>query len=165
MPVGLGFDIHRFQSGRPLILGGLEIPHDRGLVGHSDADALLHALTDALLGAAGLGDIGQHFPDTDPQWKGAASRVFLAKAVEEVRRKELRIVNVDATIVTEHPKIGPHRQKLREALAALLGLEVTAVNVKAKTMEGVGPVGAGEALETLVAVELAAVTPRPLGLH
>ncbi len=165
MPVGLGFDIHRFQAGRPLILGGLEIPHDRGLVGHSDADALLHALTDALLGAAGLGDIGQHFPDTDPRWKGESSRTFLGHALAEVRKRGFRVVNVDATIVTEHPKIGPHRQKLRESLAGQLGIEPIAVNVKAKTMEGVGPVGAGEALETLVAVELAVDAPRPLGLH
>lgn len=165
MPVGFGFDVHRFAAGRPLILGGLEIPHDKGLVGHSDADALLHALCDALLGAAGLGDIGQHFPDTDPQWKGAASAIFVRKAVEEIAQRKLRVVNVDATIITEQPKIGPHRQRLREKLAELLGVEISAVNVKAKTMEGVGPVGRGEALETMVAVQLDPIAPRPLGLY
>ncbi len=165
MPVGLGWDIHRFQAGRPLILGGVEIPHERGLAGHSDADALLHALCDAILGAAGLGDIGQHFPDTDPRWKGAASDVFVRQAVEEIGRRRLRVVNVDATIVTEQPKIGPHRQKIREKVAEILAIDVAAVNVKAKTMEGVGPVGRGEALETLVVVQLDPVTERPLGLY
>ncbi|MCC6311625.1 MAG: 2-C-methyl-D-erythritol 2,4-cyclodiphosphate synthase [Trueperaceae bacterium] len=164
MPVGLGFDIHRFGPGRPLILGGVNIPHDVGLVGHSDADALLHALCDALLGAAGLGDIGQHFPDTDPEWKDADSARFVRHAVEELGRRRLRIVNVDATIITEQPKIGPHRQTIRDHVAGILGIDPGRVNIKAKTNEKVGPVGRGEALETLVAVQLESLNDRPLGL-
>ena len=154
---GLGWDVHRLEAGRPLILGGVTIPSDFGLVGHSDADILSHALTDALLGAAALGDIGMHFPDTDPQWKGADSQVFLAHAAKLVREAGYQIVNVDTTVILERPKLKDYRLQIRESLSRTLGLSVQFVSVKFKTAERVGPVGEGKSAEAqaIVTFELA----------
>jgi 2-C-methyl-D-erythritol 2,4-cyclodiphosphate synthase len=146
---GIGLDTHAFAPGRPLILGGVEIPHDAGLRGHSDADVLTHAIIDALLGAAGLGDIGQHFPDTDPRYAGADSLALLRTVVGLVADAGYAIVNVDATVMMERPKVGPHRAAIRAALAASLGAEEDAVNVKATTGEGMGFVGRGEGVAAL----------------
>lgn len=145
--IGEGWDTHALVTGRPLILGGVTIPHTHGLLGHSDADALLHALTDALLGAAGLGDIGRHFPDTDPAFKGADSVVLLQEAARRVRDAGWAIVNVDSTIVAQAPKLAPHIASMRARIAQAVGLEEHAVNVKAKTAEKMGPVGEGRAIE------------------
>jgi 2-C-methyl-D-erythritol 2,4-cyclodiphosphate synthase len=145
--VGEGWDVHALVEGRKLILGGVEIPYDKGLLGHSDADALLHAITDALFGAAGLGDIGRHFPDTDPTFRGADSGVLLAEAATRVRAAGWQIGNVDSTIVAQAPKMAPHISAMRERIAALLGLRTDQVNVKAKTAEKLGPVGQGLSIE------------------
>lgn len=145
--VGEGWDVHALVEGRKLILGGVEIPYEKGLLGHSDADALLHAITDALLGAAGLGDIGRHFPDTDPRFKGADSGVLLAEAAARVRAAGWQIGNVDSTIVAQAPKMAPHIPAMRERIAVLLGLAPEQVNVKAKTAEKLGPVGQGLSIE------------------
>ncbi|HYR25604.1 MAG TPA: 2-C-methyl-D-erythritol 2,4-cyclodiphosphate synthase [Aquabacterium sp.] len=145
--VGEGWDTHALVTGRPLILGGVTIPHTHGLLGHSDADALLHAITDALLGAAGLGDIGRHFPDTDPRFKGADSIVLLQEAARRVAETGWRVGNVDSTIVAQAPKMAPHIPGMRERIAQALGLAPEAVNVKAKTAEKMGPVGEGRAIE------------------
>jgi 2-C-methyl-D-erythritol 2,4-cyclodiphosphate synthase len=142
--IGFGYDTHRLEAGRPLILGGVRIEHETGLAGHSDADVLTHAVIDALLGAAGLGDIGQHFPDTDERWRGADSIELLRLACGVVANEDLRVVNVDATVVLEAPKIGPHRHAMRERLAGAIGVSVRRVNVKATTGEGMGFVGRGE---------------------
>lgn len=147
MRVGEGWDVHALVEGRKLILGGIEIPYEKGLLGHSDADALLHAITDALLGAAGLGDIGRHFPDTDARFKGADSRVLLAEAAARVRAQGWQIGNVDSTIVAQAPKMAPHIPAMRERIAATLGLAPEQVNVKAKTAEKMGPVGEGRSIE------------------
>jgi 2-C-methyl-D-erythritol 2,4-cyclodiphosphate synthase len=144
--IGSGHDTHRLVEGRPLILGGMRIEHPRGLAGHSDADAVLHAVTDALLGAAALGDIGDLFPDTDPQWKDADSRLFLNEALDRLNRGGWRPVNVDVTIFAQEPKLGPVKAAIRANLAELLGLSLDAVNVKAKTGEKVGHIGRGEAI-------------------
>jgi 2-C-methyl-D-erythritol 2,4-cyclodiphosphate synthase len=144
---GLGWDVHRIAPGRPLILGGVTIPSDFGLEGHSDADILSHAITDALLGAAALGDIGMHFPDTDPRWKGASSDQFLAHAAKLVRDSGFTIMNVDSTVILERPKLKDHRTTIREALARTLELELDRVSVKFKTAERVGPVGEGKSAE------------------
>jgi 2-C-methyl-D-erythritol 2,4-cyclodiphosphate synthase len=144
--VGLGHDTHRLGPDRPLILGGLRIEHPRGLVGHSDADVVLHALTDALLGAAGLGDIGDAFPDTDPQYKDCDSRIFVTETLKRLSEKGFRVVNIDLTIFSQEPKLGPIKTKMREHLAQMVGLAVDAVNVKAKTGEKVGTIGRGEAI-------------------
>jgi 2-C-methyl-D-erythritol 2,4-cyclodiphosphate synthase len=141
---GLGIDTHAFAPGRPLILGGVDIPHEEGLAGHSDADVLTHAVIDALLGAAALGDIGQHFPDTDPRFEGADSLHLLRTVVAYLRERGFAIGNVDATVVLERPKLAPHREAIRDALAGALGLPAGAVNVKATTGEGMGFVGRGE---------------------
>ncbi len=146
--VGEGWDIHALVLGRPLILGGVHIPHTHGLNGHSDADALLHAITDALLGAAGLGDIGQHFPDTDPQFKGADSVVLLKAAYQRVREAGWQLINIDTTIVAQAPKMAPHISAMRQSIAQALDLDAQCVNVKAKTAERMGPVGEGLAIET-----------------
>ncbi len=150
----MGFDIHRLAEGRSLILGGVTVPHSKGLLGHSDADVLLHALTDALLGAVGAGDIGTYFPDTDPQWKGAASRLFVEKALELVGRKGLRISNVDLIVMAEQPKLSPHRKAIQEAVAQVLRVKGDRVNVKARTMEGLGPIGSNEAMAATAVVLL-----------
>ena len=145
--IGEGWDIHALVPDRPLILGGVQVPHTLGLLGHSDADVLLHAITDALLGAAALGDIGRHFSDRDPQFKGADSAVLLAEATRRVRARGFEIGNIDSTIVAQAPKLAPHIDKMRERIAAVLGLEVEQVNVKAKTAEKMGPVGLQQAME------------------
>lgn len=152
--VGEGWDVHQLVEGRRLILGGVPIPYDKGLLGHSDADALLHAITDALFGAAGLGDIGRHFPDTDPTFKGADSGVLLAEAAARVRAAGWQIGNVDSTIVAQAPKMAPHIPAMRERIAALLGLAADQVNVKAKTAEKLGPVGEGKSIEARAVVLL-----------
>jgi 2-C-methyl-D-erythritol 2,4-cyclodiphosphate synthase len=144
--VGSGHDTHRLAEGRPLILGGVTIPHSRGLVGHSDADAVLHAVTDALLGAAGLGDIGDAYPDTDPRYLGADSRLFLTETLARLNQLGWRVVNVDVTIFAQEPKLGPVKGAIRESLAGLLGLPADRVNVKAKTGEKVGHIGRAEAI-------------------
>ena len=151
---GIGYDSHRFAAGRRLILGGVEIPHELGLEGHSDADVLAHAVTDALLGAAGLGDIGEHFPDTDERFRDADSMQLLATVVTSVIAAGLQIVNVDCTILMEAPKLGAHRAVIRERLAGELGLELQRVNVKASTGEGIGFVGRGEGAAALAIVSL-----------
>jgi 2-C-methyl-D-erythritol 2,4-cyclodiphosphate synthase len=145
--IGEGWDTHQLVEGRPLILGGVAIPHTHGLLGHSDADALAHAITDALLGAAALGDIGKLFPDTAAEFKGADSMVLLAEACRRVRAAGWQIVNVDSTIVAQAPKMAPHIAAMRERLAEALGVEAGRVNVKAKTAEKMGPVGEGRAIE------------------
>ena len=154
--IGQGWDSHRIIAGRPLLLGGVIIPSDFGLDGHSDADILSHAITDALLGAAALGDIGMHFPDTDPQWKGGDSRQFLAFAAWLVRDKGHEIVNVDSTVILERPKLKDFRVPIREALAATMGIHVNSVSVKFKTAERVGPVGEGKSAEAQAIVLLVA---------
>ena len=146
--IGEGWDTHQLHAGRPLILGGVTIPHIAGLMGHSDADALCHAITDALLGAAALGDIGRHFPDTDDAFKGANSIVLLAEAARRVRAAGWEPVNVDSTIVAQAPKMAPHIAAMCAKIADALSLDVGAVNVKAKTAEKMGPGGAGRALAT-----------------
>ena len=145
--IGEGWDTHQLVTGRPLVLGGVTIPHSHGLLGHSDADALLHAITDALLGAAGLGDIGQHFPDTDAQFKGADSVRLLQAAAERVRAAGYQLINIDSTIVAQTPKMAPHIGAMRRCIATALGMTEDAVNVKAKTAEKMGPVGEGRAIE------------------
>lgn len=152
--IGEGWDIHALVEGRKLILGGVEIPHSKGLLGHSDADALLHAITDALLGAAALGDIGTHFPDTDAQFKGADSGVLLAEAARRVRAKGYAIGNVDSTVIAQAPKLAPHIAAMRARIAQVLGVDVDQVNVKAKTAEKMGPVGEGRAMEARAVVLL-----------
>ena len=146
MRIGIGHDTHRLAEGRPLILGGVRVEHERGLVGHSDADVVLHAVTDALLGAAGLGDIGDAFPDTDPAYRDADSRIFLEATLDRLNQAGWRVVNIDVTIFAQEPKLGPVKGRIRANLAELLGLPADAVNVKAKTGEGVGHIGRGEAI-------------------
>lgn len=145
--IGEGWDVHALVPGRQLILGGVEIPHTTGLLGHSDADVLLHAITDAVLGAAGLGDIGRHFPDTDLQFKGADSSVLLQEAMRRVRAKGWELVNVDSTIVAQAPKLAPHMGAIQAGVARALGVALDQVNVKAKTAEKLGPVGMGQSME------------------
>jgi 2-C-methyl-D-erythritol 2,4-cyclodiphosphate synthase len=151
---GIGYDCHRFAPGRRLILGGVEIPHELGLEGHSDADVLTHAVIDALLGAAGLGDIGEHFPDTDPHYRDADSVVLLETVLTTVIAAGLDVVNVDCTVLLEAPRLAPHRQEIRERLARALGLSPTRVNVKATTGEGMGFVGRGEGVAALAVASL-----------
>ena len=145
--VGLGHDRHRLIAGRPLILGGVRIEFDRGLDGHSDADVLLHAVTDAIFGAAGLGDIGEWFPNTDAQWANVDSAVFLNKAIEEVRKLGWQIGNLDCTVHAERPKLSPYKQPIASHIAELIGIPEDRVNVKAKTGEKVGPIGRQEAID------------------
>lgn len=154
---GIGYDSHTFGVPRPLKLGGVEIRHDSGLSGHSDGDAVAHALTDALLGAAALGDIGRHFPDSDPRWKDADSLVMLATAAAKVRDQGYEIVNVDATVVTERPKLAAHIPEIRGKVADTLGIPVDAVSVKGKSNEGMDAVGRGEGLQVFA---IAAIAPR-----
>lgn len=152
--IGEGWDIHALVEGRKLILGGIEVPYHLGLLGHSDADVLLHAITDALLGAAALGDIGTHFPDTDARFKGADSSVLLAEAARRVREKGFEIGNVDSTIIAQAPKLMPHMPAIRARVAQTLGLALDQINVKAKTAEKMGPVGQGQAMEARAVVLL-----------
>jgi 2-C-methyl-D-erythritol 2,4-cyclodiphosphate synthase len=154
--IGEGWDVHALVEGRPLILGGVHIPYEKGLLGHSDADALLHAITDALLGAAGLGDIGRHFPDTDPQFRGADSAVLLAEALRRVQAAGWRLVNVDSTIIAQAPKLAPHIEAIRARVATILGVDAGCVNIKAKTAEKMGPVGEGRSIEARAVVLLQA---------
>ena len=152
--IGEGWDIHALVDGRKLILGGVEIPFSKGLLGHSDADALLHAISDALLGAAAMGDIGTHFPDTDAQWKGANSSLLLSEIAKRVRAKGFEIGNVDSTIIAQAPKLAPYISAIRESIAHALSVSENQVNVKAKTAEKLGPVGEGLAMEARAVVLL-----------
>lgn len=154
MRIGQGWDTHRLAAGRALILGGITVPSEFGLDGHSDADILSHAITDALLGALALGDIGMHFPDTDPQWKGGDSKQFLSFAVWMVRDKGYEVVNVDTTVILERPKLKDFRVQIREALAETMGIHFNCVSVKFKTAERVGPVGEGKSAEAQAVVLL-----------
>ncbi len=157
--VGIGTDIHRMVEGRKLMLGGVHIPYPAGLLGHSDGDVVLHAVVDALLGAAGMGDIGTLFPDTDMQWKNADSKVFLYSVKEQLEKKQWEVVNVDLTIHAEAPKLGPLKGQIRRCIAGLLGMDFAAVNVKAKTNEGLGEIGTGEAMAA-TAIALLRKKPR-----
>jgi 2-C-methyl-D-erythritol 2,4-cyclodiphosphate synthase len=152
--IGEGWDVHALVPGRKLVLGGVEIPYNMGLLGHSDADVLLHAITDAVLGAAGLGDIGQHFPDTDVQFKGADSSVLLNEAMRCVRHAGWELVNVDSTVIAQSPKLAPHREAIQTSVAKALGVRIDQVNVKAKTAEKLGPVGMGQSMEARAVVLL-----------
>jgi 2-C-methyl-D-erythritol 2,4-cyclodiphosphate synthase len=157
MRVGIGYDSHRFANGRPLILGGVEIPHEQGLTGHSDADAVCHAITDAMLGAAALGDIGTHFPPSDERWKNADSTELLRQTSVLLEERGYQVVNVDVTVICEVPKIGPHVQAMRERLAAVLGIGIKHVSIKGKTNEGMGWIGRGEGIATMATVLIATV--------
>ena len=150
--IGQGYDAHRLVAGRKLVLGGEEIPFDRGLDGHSDADVLLHALCDALLGAASLGDLGVHFPPSDPEWKGVSSSKLLELVVGKVKDKGFHIVNCDLTLLSEAPQLAPYRERIRSRLAGILGVEADAVGVKATTNEGLGAVGRGEGMAAFAVV-------------
>lgn len=152
--IGQGHDLHVLVKNRPLIIGGVHIPYEYGLLGHSDADVLLHAITDAVLGAAALGDIGSHFSDKDPQWAGCDSQVFLQHAAKLVLDKGWGIVNIDTTIHAQAPKIGPHSQAMRENIAKLLSIDIDAINIKAKTNEGLGYLGRSEGIAASAAVLL-----------
>jgi 2-C-methyl-D-erythritol 2,4-cyclodiphosphate synthase len=152
--IGEGWDVHALVPGRPLILGGVSIPHGRGLLGHSDADALLHAITDAVLGAAALGDIGRHFPDTDERFRGADSTLLLEEAVRRMRQAGWEIGNVDSTVVAQAPRLAPHIDAMRQRIAKALGVGLEQVNVKAKTAEKLGPVGQGQSIEARAVVLL-----------
>ncbi len=149
MRIGQGWDVHRLVEGRRLVVGGVEIPHAKGELGHSDGDALLHAITDALLGAAALGDIGTHFPPSDQRWKDADSRKILALAAEKVRAAGYRVVNVDCTVIIQEPRLSPLAASIRASIADAMGLGPEAVSFKAKTFEGLGDVGRGEAIEAM----------------
>ncbi|HXO87278.1 MAG TPA: 2-C-methyl-D-erythritol 2,4-cyclodiphosphate synthase [Candidatus Acidoferrales bacterium] len=143
---GIGYDLHRLVEGRKLMIGGVEVPFDKGSQGHSDGDVLCHAICDALLGASGQGDIGTHFPDTDPKWNGASSLIFLEHIRSHLTNQRFRIVNIDAIVVCERPKLGPHFPEMKKALAKALGITTDEINLKAKTNEGVDAVGRGEAI-------------------
>jgi 2-C-methyl-D-erythritol 2,4-cyclodiphosphate synthase len=152
MRTGILYDVHRLLAGRKLVLGGTDIPYEKGLLGHSDADVLVHAVCDALLGAAGLGDIGLHFPDTDPKYRGISSLTLLARTNSMVRKEGLTIRNIDTTIFAEAPKIGPYRKSMQENLAATLNLDPGCVNIKATTTEGLGVIGKGEGIGAMCVV-------------
>ncbi len=152
--VGIGFDVHRLVEGRRLVLGGVEIDSPVGLAGHSDADVVLHAITDAILGAAGLGDIGEHFPDTNPAWEDADSATFVQHAVKLADQWALKVGNVDVNIIADHPRLGPTKKTIRHRVAELLGLDADLVNIKARTMEGLGPLGQSEAIAAQAVVTL-----------
>lgn len=154
MRVGIGYDVHRLVEGRKLIIGGVEIPYEKGLSGHSDADVLLHAIMDALLGAAALGDIGKHFPDTDPAYEGISSIVLLKKVGGLLRERGYEVGNIDAIIIAQRPKMAPHREKMRENVADALGISVGQVNIKATTEEGLGFTGSGEGISSQAAALL-----------
>ena len=143
MRIGHGYDVHKLVEGRKLIMGGVEIPYEKGLLGHSDADVLLHAISDALLGAAALGDIGKLFPDTDPQFKGADSLVLMAEVYRQIKEKGYKVVNIDATIIAQRPKMRPHIDNMRSNIARTLGVDMDCINVKATTEEGMGFTGEG----------------------
>ncbi|HUO36203.1 MAG TPA: 2-C-methyl-D-erythritol 2,4-cyclodiphosphate synthase [Candidatus Acidoferrum sp.] len=153
---GIGYDLHRLETGKKLIIGGIEIPFDKGPVGHSDGDVLSHALCDALLGAANLGDIGTHFPDSDPRWKGASSLLFLEHVRKLLDEKRMKIVHLDAVVILERPKLGPHFPAMKAALAKSLGVSREQISLKAKTNEGTGEIGRGEAIasHTIATIEV-----------
>ena len=155
MRIGHGYDVHQFAVGRELVLGGVKIPHAKGLLGHSDADALIHAVCDACLGAAALGDIGQLFPDTDARWRGADSMVLLETAYARVRAAGFAVVNVDVTVIAQRPRLAPHVPAMRERLAGTLGVPVDAVSVKGKTNEGMDAIGRGEGLQVFAVAAVA----------
>jgi 2-C-methyl-D-erythritol 2,4-cyclodiphosphate synthase len=157
--VGSGFDVHAFGPGDHLMLGGQRVPHSQGVIAHSDGDVLLHALCDALLGAAGLGDIGQHFRDTDPQWKGADSAEFVTAVLAMVRTRGFAVVNADLTLIAQAPRLGPHRQGMQARIAQLLGVPVGQVNLKATTTEGLGFLGRAEGIAAQAVVLLQAAAP------
>lgn len=161
MRIGMGYDVHRLVDGRPMIIGGVEIPYEKGLLGHSDADVLLHAISDALLGAAALGDIGKHFPDTDPAYKGISSMILLKKVGELLEEHLFLIENIDATIIAQAPKMRPHIDAMRANIAGALGIEISQVNVKATTEEGLGFTGVGEGISAQAICML--TTPMGLG--
>jgi 2-C-methyl-D-erythritol 2,4-cyclodiphosphate synthase len=144
--VGFGYDIHRLVPGRPLFLGGIRIPFEKGLLGHSDGDAAAHALADALLGAAGLGDLGEHFPSEDPKWSGASGTSILGETARILRAREAEVVQADITVVAESPKLGPHRSAMIQAVSAALSCQPSAVSIKARSNEGLGEIGRGEAI-------------------
>jgi 2-C-methyl-D-erythritol 2,4-cyclodiphosphate synthase len=152
MRVGSGFDVHAFGPGDALLLGGVRVPHGHGVVAHSDGDVLLHALVDALLGAAGLGDIGEHFPDSDPRWRGADSRQFVSTVLEMLARRSWRVVNVDLTLLAQQPQIAPWREQIRHSIATLLGVSTGEVNLKATTTEHLGFLGRNEGLAAMATV-------------
>jgi 2-C-methyl-D-erythritol 2,4-cyclodiphosphate synthase len=154
MRIGHGYDVHRLVEGRKLIMGGVDIPHEKGLLGHSDADVLLHAIADALLGALAMGDIGKHFPDTDPAFKGADSMKLLEHVVGLIRAKDYCVGNLDATIIAQRPKMAPHIQVMRENIAKVCGIDVDRINVKATTEEGLGFTGTGEGISAHAVVLL-----------
>jgi len=157
---GMGFDVHAFEGPGPLMMGGIETAHERGLAGHSDADIVLHAITDALLGAAGLGDIGEHFPPSDPQWKGAASDIFIAHAAQLIRDRGGIIDFVDCTVIAEEPKVGPHRAAMRSRVAEILGLSVGQVSIKATTTEKLGFTGRREGIAAQAVATVRMEIPR-----
>lgn len=152
--VGIGYDIHRLERGKKLLLGGVHIPHPKGLVGHSDADVVLHAFVDAVLGALGEGDIGSHFSDRDPRYRGVSSFFFVRKTWELLKAKRLRVVNLDCTLIAEEPRLGPYREGIRRAIAKAFGLTPDQVSVKAKTNEGLGPVGQKKAIACFAVASL-----------
>lgn len=149
MRIGIGLDVHPFAAGRRLMLGGVEVPHEAGLAGHSDGDVLLHAIIDALLGAAALGDIGQHFPSDDPQWEGADSRDLLRQVAAMVREAGHAVANIDATVIAERPRIAPHMEGMRQAIAGAAGVDVEQVSIKATTTDRLGAIGRGEGIAAL----------------
>lgn len=148
MRVGMGYDVHKLVENRDLIIGGVKIPYEKGLLGHSDADVLLHAIMDALLGAAALGDIGKHFPDTDPKYKGAVSLALLVEVGKMLKEKKYSVANIDATIIAQAPKMRPHIDNMRQNIAGALGIDIDQVNVKATTEEGLGFTGTGEGISS-----------------
>ena len=154
MRVGIGYDIHRLMEGKPLVLGGVEIPYVKGLVGYSDADVLLHAVCDAMLGAAGLGDIGIHFPDTEPRYKGASSAGLLEKVNDLIRRKGYRLNNIDVVVIAEEPKISAFRADMKKKISGILRIDESLINIKATTQEGVGSIGRGEAIASYAVATL-----------
>ena len=161
MHIGMGYDVHRLVQGRDLIIGGVKIPYEKGLLGHSDADVLLHAIMDALLGAAALGDIGKHFPDTDPKYKGADSLALMREVGKMLDENRFLIENIDATIIAQAPKMRPHIDEMRQNIADALGIEVSQVNVKATTEEGLGFTGSGEGISS----QAICLLTSPIELH
>jgi len=157
MRIGEGFDLHALVPNRPLVIGGVNIPHEKGLLGHSDADVLIHALIDALLGACGLGDIGQHFPDTDPKWKGVDSKLLLHKVYKLISGAGYQVVNIDSSIIAERPKLLPFIPEMRDVLSDLVGVKVDQVNIKAKTSERLGAIGREECVVATVTVLLSEI--------
>jgi len=157
--VGLGYDIHRLVPGRKLILGGIPIPYEKGLLGHSDADVLLHAACDALLGAAGMGDIGEHFPDTDPEYKDACSIDLLVTTYRRIQARGLELINLDATVFAQAPKLSPYKEKMARRMAESLDVDKTRINIKATTTEGLGTIGQGAGIAAMCVVLLESITP------